>query len=273
MAALLVGMSVLAVLMSMALPAWSHFAQREKEEELIWRGRQYARAVGLFQRKYANTFPPTIDVLVEQKFLRKKYKDPITKDDFQPIPAGGGGASAPGVIANSREASILSPSGPAGTPPGAQQRQVTATPGPAGGRGAPPATATIQPQSPTGPRQPSIGIQGVVSKSGDSSIKVYNGRTKYNEWAFVYLATAQRVGPGGVQRPGVGVGPQGGQRTPGRPPLPFGPGSAPGGNQFTPPGVQPGQSPFGPPGQAPHPGMMQPFGMPRPNAPPPRPPG
>ena len=85
MAALLVGMSVMAVLMSAPLPVWSHMATREKEEEPIFRGKQYARAIGLFQRKYANTSPPTIDVLVEQRFLRKKYKDPITNDDFQPI--------------------------------------------------------------------------------------------------------------------------------------------------------------------------------------------
>ena len=61
MAALLVAMSVMAVLMSALLPVWSHMATREKEEELIFRGRQYARAIGLFQRKFANTPPPTID--------------------------------------------------------------------------------------------------------------------------------------------------------------------------------------------------------------------
>ena len=59
MAALLVGMSVMAVLMSALLPVWTHMATREKEEELIFRGtavrardwpvpaqiRQYAPAV------------------------------------------------------------------------------------------------------------------------------------------------------------------------------------------------------------------------------------
>src|SRR6186997_1705668 len=85
MAALLVGMSVMAVLMSALLPVWTHMATREREEELIFRGKQYARAIGLFQRKFANTAPPSIDVLVEQRFLRKKYEDPITNDDFQPI--------------------------------------------------------------------------------------------------------------------------------------------------------------------------------------------
>ena len=71
-------------------------ATREKEEELIFRGRQYARAIGLFQRKFANTAPPTIDVLVEQRFLRKKYKDPITNDDFQPIYANQAAIRRPG---------------------------------------------------------------------------------------------------------------------------------------------------------------------------------
>ncbi len=60
MAALLVGMSVMAVLMSALLPVWTHMATREKEEELIFRGRQYARAIGLFQRKFANTPPPRL---------------------------------------------------------------------------------------------------------------------------------------------------------------------------------------------------------------------
>ena len=38
MAALLVAMAVMAVLMSAALPVWRHEAQREKEEELVFRG-------------------------------------------------------------------------------------------------------------------------------------------------------------------------------------------------------------------------------------------
>ena len=63
-------------------------ARREKEEELIFRGLQYSRALRLFATKYANASPPNLDVLVEQRFIRKKYKDPITNDDFQPVLAG-----------------------------------------------------------------------------------------------------------------------------------------------------------------------------------------
>src|SRR5262245_38118626 len=84
MAALLVGMAIMAVFLSVALPAWRTMIQREKEAELIFRGQQYARAIMLFQRKYANTFPPNLDILLSEHFLRKKYKDPMTADgEFQ----------------------------------------------------------------------------------------------------------------------------------------------------------------------------------------------
>jgi hypothetical protein len=78
MAALLVAMSVMAIMFTVVMPVWKQTARREKEEELVFRGRQYVHAIGLFQRKFANAFPPNIDVLVEQRFLRKKFKDPIT---------------------------------------------------------------------------------------------------------------------------------------------------------------------------------------------------
>jgi type II secretory pathway pseudopilin PulG len=225
MAALLVAMSVMAVLMSALLPVWSHMATREKEEELIFRGKQYARAIGLFQRKFANTAPPTIDVLVEQRFLRKKYKDPITKDDFQPIYANQALVQAPG-------------GGPSAQRPG-QSANLSA-----------PAQQAQQSGFNTGAQG---GVIGVTSKSKDESIKIYNGRTRYNEWAFVYIQTAQR--PGGVQMPG-------GQGRPGQPqgqPGPFGmqPGNMPGGRGNPPP--PPG---FGQPNRPPINQPNSPFGSP-----------
>ena len=47
------------------------------------------------------------------------------------------------------------------------------------------------------------GILGVVSKSKDTSLRVYNNRSKYNEWVFI--ATQMSQGPGG----------QGGTQVPG----------------------------------------------------------
>jgi type II secretory pathway pseudopilin PulG len=241
MAALLVGISVMSVLMSMALPVWSHMMKREREEELIWRGNQYVRAIRLFQMKFANTFPPTIDVLVDQRFLRKKYKDPITNDDFEPVPAG--------VMAM-----------PQNQVPG--QRQ---PPAPATG-GAPPRSTMSTPTQATTPGgNIGLGIGGVRSKSRDASIKIYNGRQKYNEWTFVHVMMAQRVGapPGGGQQfPGMMQPGQPGL-PPGRTPdmfMPPGSGGRGGGMPPMMPGGRPPVPPFGqPPGQPPF-GQPSPFG-------------
>jgi len=77
--------AMLIIAMTAAAPYLTTQIKRDREIEMIHRGEQYARAIGLFQRKFANAAPPNIDVLVEQRFLRKKYKDPITNDDFQLI--------------------------------------------------------------------------------------------------------------------------------------------------------------------------------------------
>ena len=53
MAALLVMVAVLTVLMSIAMPVWRHEAQREKEEELVFRGLQYVRAIRLTRQRTA----------------------------------------------------------------------------------------------------------------------------------------------------------------------------------------------------------------------------
>ena len=98
MAALLAAMTIMAIFLAMALPAWKTATQREKETELIFRGQQYARAVALFQRKYANTFPPNVDVLLNEHFLRKKFKDPMTEDgEFQVIYANQVASAQPSV--------------------------------------------------------------------------------------------------------------------------------------------------------------------------------
>jgi len=237
MVALIVAMSIMAILMSVAMPTWKQMAQREKEAELIFRGQQYARAIGLFQKKSGpGVLPPNIDALVEGHYLRQKYKDPMTGGDFEVLQAGAPGAATPG-------GSTANP-----------------TPQPAAaGRGA---TAT-SPQG--GPGQAAGmgrgGVMGVASKSKEASIRIYNGRTHYNEWQFVYVMQTQgpgQGGPGGAQRGGqpqrggqnqgpggAGVGggrdggrgrggPFGGTQGTGQPP-PFGRGGFPGGGGFPPP--------------------------------------
>jgi type II secretory pathway pseudopilin PulG len=245
MAALLVAMTVMAIAMTVALPVWHTAAQREKEAELIFRGQQYARALALFQRRFPGAIPPNVDVLIDGRMLRKRYKDPITNDDFQIIGPGDGvalqgpeGAATPGVRTPG------SPPQPGAAGPNPRQSSTfTAptfsinSPSAGGARGsfsgaggstfslsnAGGASATVG-----GPGAASGGVVGVVSKSKDTSLRLYNGRNHYNEWVF--MATQQTLragGPGGAAggrganqpvSPGRGFSP-----TPGRGGLPQGP--------------------------------------------------
>jgi hypothetical protein len=59
--------------------------RREREEEMIWRGKQYIRGVKLYNRKLGH-FPTELDDLTKPKtgsirFMRAAYKDPMNKED------------------------------------------------------------------------------------------------------------------------------------------------------------------------------------------------
>jgi len=79
------GIVIMSIFMVAAVPYWQKVVQREREQELIFRGYQYIRAVELYQQKFPGAFPPNVDVLLEQKFLRNTYKDPLTGEDFKII--------------------------------------------------------------------------------------------------------------------------------------------------------------------------------------------
>jgi type II secretory pathway pseudopilin PulG len=214
MAALLVAMAVMAVLMSAALPVWRHEAQREKEEELVFRGQQYVRALRLYQAR-TQTLPGTVDLLVNGHFLRKKFKDPVTGEDFELIGAAGAAGQAqpgqpqPGQPQPGGRGGPQSGGGQSGGSQSgaAQSGGVGSTSqGPSGGLGG-------------GGGNVVGGIMGVRSKSKDQSIRLYQGRNHYNEWAFIFVSQ-QPTGPGGRGQPG---GP-GGRGQPGAPGTGGGPG-------------------------------------------------
>jgi hypothetical protein len=155
-----------------------------------------------------NAVPPSIDFLVQNRFLRKKYKDPMTKDgEFVLI---GGGSTQAGI----------NPATGASQPGAAQP----------GGRSNTPA----QPQA----NVPSAGMIGVRSKSEETSIRSYRGATRYDQWQFTFNiaprpggampmatpdgrgnANPNPIGPGGINPGGRnprGGGPGGFNNPPGR---------------------------------------------------------
>src|SRR2546426_7012212 len=77
--------TALLVLAMMIAPNILTEGKREKEKEMIWRGKQYARGVKLYYRKMGR-FPTNLDDLTKPKvgslrFLRQAYKDPMNKED------------------------------------------------------------------------------------------------------------------------------------------------------------------------------------------------
>jgi type II secretory pathway pseudopilin PulG len=182
MAALLVMLNVMAILLTVAMPVWKTAVQREREAELIWRGTQYVRAIDLFRRKYANAYPPNIDILVTERFLRKKYKDPMTKEgEFQLLYAAQQ-QQRPGTGAVSGAAGQITKPGAAPAPIPLDQP----TQGPAGATG---------------------GIIGVASKSTEASLRMFNGRSKYNEWQFTPQTVLGNRAVGAGAKPGAPGGP------------------------------------------------------------------
>jgi type II secretory pathway pseudopilin PulG len=238
MAALLVAIAVMAIMMSVAMPVWRHDQQREKEAELVWRGNQYVRAIRLFQAK-TRTFPTSVDMLVQGRFLRQKYLDPITNQEFvyigagnlAPQPGGGPAQANPGASGAARGATNSFGFSTANSRGGAPTSSVIGQP-PSGQSSsfATPATASSVPG----------GLIGVQSKSTDESIMAYNGRTHYNEWVFLYVAqnpgVPGRGGPNGLPNGRGGRGAPGGQNGPGG----RGIRGAPGGNPFPFPFPAPG---------------------------------
>ena len=90
---LMVAVFILAIGFLLAAPIWRTQIQREKEEELIFRGKQYVEAVRLYQIKYPGSFPKTFEELLEERCLRKMYKDPMTENGEWNIILPYGGAS------------------------------------------------------------------------------------------------------------------------------------------------------------------------------------
>jgi type II secretory pathway pseudopilin PulG len=82
---------MLLIALAVAAPRVAISIQRQKEIELVHRGQQYQRAIQLYYRKFG-TYPASIDQLLNtdnMRFLRKRYKDPMTgKDDWRIIHLG-----------------------------------------------------------------------------------------------------------------------------------------------------------------------------------------
>jgi len=73
-------LALLMIAMAVAAPKIAKEIQRDRELETMHRGKQYARAIKLYYKKF-NAYPTSVDALVNTnqiRFLRRKYVDPTT---------------------------------------------------------------------------------------------------------------------------------------------------------------------------------------------------
>lgn len=204
--ALVVIFTVMTIFLAAATPYWSKIIQREKEEELIFRGMQYAEAIRIFQLRQGR-YPLTLEELVKTRprAIRQLFADPMTEKGGWGLifaqsaggAAGGGQGGQQGrglgrVGAGGRTGGTISPQDqgrPQGLRGGDPQTLAGGT-GPGGRRRG--EVVTVGP------------IIGVHSLSEESGTKVFFGSKQYRSWQFtVNIVPVAAVEPGTLALPRV----------------------------------------------------------------------
>ena len=222
MLTLLLIIALMTIFAAAILPEITFEIKRDREEEMIHRGVQYSRATRAYYKKFGR-YPAKIEDLEntsQLRFLRKRYKDPLTNKDFRLLHFGEAKLSlnGMGMIAG---ASQIGSTGPLSGAPGFSQAPglagnsalgATSNSGfgqtqtqPAAGNAGQPASDATDSNSPGTAAEDSSGsgglsnttfggapIVGVASLSKDPTIRIFDKKKKYNEWQFVYDPTMDR---------------------------------------------------------------------------------
>ncbi|HEY3173336.1 MAG TPA: type II secretion system protein [Thermoanaerobaculia bacterium] len=78
MVAVVIFIAILTIVIAAVGPSISTIMRREREEELLFRGKQYARSIALFQRRYGR-YPTSLKEMYTNRprTIRKLWKEPI----------------------------------------------------------------------------------------------------------------------------------------------------------------------------------------------------
>jgi type II secretory pathway pseudopilin PulG len=160
MVAVVIGMMILAILIMGVAPSIATIMKREREQELLFRGKQYARAIALFQKRYGR-FPTELKELYANRprTIRKLWKEPICNcPDWHLIYQNSPDALGPGVT---------------GGQPGAPSGRIPPTPTPTSVFGGAGGTKSVGP------------IVGVRSNVHEEALAEWRGQKFYDEWRFI----------------------------------------------------------------------------------------
>jgi type II secretory pathway pseudopilin PulG len=193
-----VAIAILTILVAAIGPSVYAISQREKETELIFRGRQYARAIVLFQRKFGR-LPNSINELEKSKphTLRKRYKEPMCDcDQWHLIIAGTPDASPPGAIPGLQGTPRPNRTPGSGNQPPSTYTGLFSTTPPPGAGGAAPTPGFPSLFGTPGDQVvgPIVGVRSNVHKRG---FKKWRDLEWYDEWRFI-AGDADNEMPGGA---------------------------------------------------------------------------
>jgi len=210
------------VALAVAAPKVAVEIQRDKETELLHRGKQYTRAIRLYYRKFGR-YPISISQLENTnniKFLRKKYKDPFTgKDEWRIIHFGEAKVPTTGLFGQPLTAtsstgstsatgsSITGGSYSGGSSMFGASSSPTSTGASSGATGSTSSSSdnsssgfgsssSFGSSGSTGSTNSTIGggaMIGVASTSKKASLKEFKKQKHYNEWEFVYDPLLERL--------------------------------------------------------------------------------
>jgi type II secretory pathway pseudopilin PulG len=222
--------------MTISLPMVYYYRQqmkRDQEEEMVHRGVEYERAVRKYYKRFGS-YPASLDLLESanhMRFLRKRYKDPISGKEFKllhladvmgvlntgiPGTQNPGGAWAPGTqnlavanalsgnstsgnsttadaSANSNAGAGVAVTGNAGVATSDGSEANGGNSGQSQGAGAIlPVSAVGGQGQAAGPTFGGGGVVGVASVSEKQSIRIYNKKDHYKDWLFIYNPSMDR---------------------------------------------------------------------------------
>ena len=165
--ALAILITVMNIAVAAALPYWSGWAQRQKEEELIFRGLQYAEAIRLFRVRQGR-LPTALEELVEvqPRAIRQLWPNPMDEEGRWGLLMQGGPSNA-GQRGN--QSAGAQPATNAGAAAAAGGGSMTAVPPPNEEEGEGPVV---------GP------ILGVYNATPGPSMRVFNGQQDVGDWYF-----------------------------------------------------------------------------------------
>jgi type II secretory pathway pseudopilin PulG len=210
--ALLLTMTLMLIALSVEAPRIAQQIKRDKEEEMIHRGKDYATAVKRFVHKNGGRYPASVEQLENTnhiRFLRKKYVDPMTgESDWKmvhvgeaqiniPAPKNQTGTLPTSSLTQSSQSNNSNTAGGGGG--GTTNSGGTANTGGTGGGGSSGSNGTLVTSNiGNGPTVGGGQIMGVASVSKKQGIKEFNDKDHYDEWYFVYDLRLEQSGGSGV---------------------------------------------------------------------------